>query len=140
MAPLAMISRSDFNISPLGTTPMPAGYSGTPLARKLGVKAGLDVFALGMPSSVRAEIETEAKPRWVKAPRQGLAAAHVFATEAAKLRAQLERLRPLLAADGQVWVSWPKKAAKVETDITEGHDPRDCAAHGLCGCEGLRRR
>ncbi len=65
------------------------------------------------------EIEAEGAPRWLKAPKQGLAAAHVFVTEAAKLRAHLERLRPLLAADGQVWVSWPKKAAKVETDITE---------------------
>jgi hypothetical protein len=98
---------------------MPAGYSGTPLARKLGVKTGLDVFAVAMPASVRAEIEAEARPRWVRAPKQDLAAAHVFVTEAAKLRAQLERLRPLLAPDGQVWVSWPKKAAKMETDITE---------------------
>ena len=49
----------------------------------------------------------------------GLAAAHVFHTSAAGLEADLMRLRPIIAPDGMVWVSWPKKAAKVATDITE---------------------
>jgi hypothetical protein len=52
-------------------------------------------------------------------PAKDLPAAHIFHTKAASLEADLKRLRPLLAADGMVWVSWPKKAAKVETDITE---------------------
>jgi hypothetical protein len=98
---------------------MPAGYSGTPLAKKLGLKEGGALFAKGMPDSLRAEIEAAVCPRYLARAGKGLAAAHVFHTSAAKLTADLEKLRGLLATDGQVWVSWPKKAAKVETDITE---------------------
>jgi hypothetical protein len=98
---------------------MPTGYSGTPLAKKLGLKEGGVLYAKGMPESVRAEIEATVCPRYVARPSKGLAAAHVFHTSGAKLTADLEKLRGLLAADGQVWVSWPKKAAKVGTDITE---------------------
>ncbi|MES1202179.1 MAG: hypothetical protein ABUS57_12110 [Pseudomonadota bacterium] len=96
-----------------------AGYSGTPLAKKLGFKDGEGVLAVAMPASVKAEIEAAAKPKWLKAAGKDLPAAHLFATEAKKLQAELKKLRPLLAKTGQVWVSWPKKAAKVETDITE---------------------
>jgi hypothetical protein len=98
---------------------MPTGYSGTPLAKKLGFTEGGPVWAKGMPESVRAEIEASACPRYLARPGKALPAAHLFHTSAAKLEADLTKLRPLLAADGMVWVSWPKKAAKVETDITE---------------------
>ena len=98
---------------------MPAGYSGTPLAKKLGYRDGVSVFAVGMPASVRAEIAQVAKPKFASKATKGQPAAHVFATQAKALEAELKRLRPLLASDGMVWVSWPKKAAKVETDITE---------------------
>lgn len=98
---------------------MPAGYSGTPLAKKLGFTSAMAVWGKGMPDSVRAEIEVSAGPRFVARPSQGLAAAHIFHSSAAKLEADLAKLRPLLAPAGMVWVSWPKKAAKVATDITE---------------------
>jgi hypothetical protein len=99
--------------------PMPAGYSGTPLARKLGFRDGLAVYAAGMPASVRAEILSAAKPTLLSKPAKGQAGAHVFHTSAAKLETELKRLRPLIAPDGMVWVSWPKRTAKMETDITE---------------------
>jgi hypothetical protein len=98
---------------------MPAGYSGTPLAKKLGFKAGAPLWAKGMPDSVRAMIEADARPSYLARPTKSLAAAHIFHTNAAKLEADLEALRPKLAPDGMIWVSWPKKAAKVDTDITE---------------------
>lgn len=98
---------------------MSPGYSGTPLAKKLGLKDGLAVYVAGMPESVRAEIEGVACPLYLAKPGKDLAAAHIFHTRAAKLEAELKKLRPLLAPDGQVWVSWPKRAAKMETDITE---------------------
>lgn len=72
-----------------------------------------------MPESVRAEIEQSVAPRYVARPAMGLAAAHVFHTSAAKLDADLKKLRGIIAPDGMVWVSWPKKAAKMDTDITE---------------------
>ncbi len=98
---------------------MPAGYSGTPLAKKLGLKQGGALWAKAMPGSVRTEIEGVLCPRYLSRPVKGLPAAHIFHTGAAKLEADLKKLRSLLAPDGMVWVSWPKKVAKVETDISE---------------------
>jgi len=95
------------------------GYSGTPLAKKLGLKEGAPLWASGMPASVRAELDRQVGPRYLARPTKALAAAHIFHTSAAKLGADLESLRGKLAPDGQVWVSWPKKASKVATDITE---------------------
>jgi len=96
-----------------------AGYSGTPLAKKLGYVDGLRVYMVDMPESVRAEIEMQASPDFINRPGKQLPAAHVFATEAKALERQLSIVRTALAPDGMVWVSWPKKAAKVPTDITE---------------------
>jgi hypothetical protein len=96
-----------------------AGYSGTPLAKKLGFKEGAPLWASGMPASVKRELDKQVGPRYLARPTNALASAHIFHTKAAKLGAELEGLRTKLAPDGQVWVSWPKKAAKVETDITE---------------------
>jgi hypothetical protein len=96
-----------------------AGYSGTPLRKKLGVVPGQTTWRLAMPDAVAAEIDREAPPLLVAAPMAGLNMAHVFVTEAAVLAAALAQLRGVLAPNGIVWVSWPKKAAKVPTDITE---------------------
>ena len=99
---------------------MPAGYSGTPLAKKLGFGDGVSVYAVGMPASVKAEINQTAKPKFTAKPAKGQAAAHVFAIKAQALETELKTLRTLIAPDGQVWVSWPKRASRVATDITEG--------------------
>jgi len=98
---------------------MPTGYSGTPLAKKLGFGDGVSIYAIGMPASVKAEILEVAKAKFATKAAKGQGAAHVFATEAKRLESELKKLRPLLAPAGLVWVSWPKKAAKVATDITE---------------------
>ena len=52
-------------------------------------------------------------------PQQGLAAAHMFVTERAVMEAKLATLRGVIDQAGFVWVSWPKKASKLPTDITE---------------------
>ena len=98
---------------------MSAGYSGTPLGKKLGFKTGAGLWAVGTPPSVRAEIEQTVAPAYVARPAKGLAGAHIFHIRAGALERDLKKLRPLLAPEGMIWVSWPKKAAKVETDITE---------------------
>ena len=97
---------------------MPAGYSGTPLARKLSLKDGQRVWWDGMPDSVRAEIE-EAGISLDLLPQPPIDVAHIFVTEREDMEAKLKALRPLLAPGGFIWVSWPKKASKVQTDITE---------------------
>ena len=99
---------------------MTAGYSGTPLAEKLSLKDGMRVWFLDMPDSVRAEIEKYGLTlSEEEVPTPGLHAAHIFMTDRAEMEKQLGILRDLIDPAGHVWVSWPKKAAKVETDITE---------------------
>ena len=99
---------------------MRAGYSGTPLARKLSLKDGMRVWWDGMPESVREEIGRERlalEP--LSGPEPPIDAAHVFVTARGEMEAKLALLRPLLAPGGFIWVSWPKRASKVATDITE---------------------
>lgn len=97
---------------------MPAGYSGTPLAKKLSLKPGLSVWFHAMPESVRDEIG-DAGVIEIDAIRPGLDAAHIFTTERAEMDRLLADLRHAINPAGFVWVSWPKKASKVPTDITE---------------------
>ena len=98
----------------------PAGYSGTPLAKKLGLKPGMRAWFLDMPDSVRAEIGCDTLGLSEQtAPSAGIEAAHIFVTRREALVHHIEALRQLLAPAGFVWVSWPKKAAKTDTDITE---------------------
>ena len=99
---------------------MTAGYSGTPLARKLSLKDGLRTWWEGMPDSVRAEIEGDGLALdLLDAPEAPIEAAHVFVTSRSALEDAVSRLLPLLAPAGILWVSWPKKASKVPTDINE---------------------
>jgi hypothetical protein len=103
---------------------MASGYSGTPLARKLSLKDGMRVWWDDVPDSVRHEIlagleEQGASVHPLGAPEPPLDAAHIFVTARGELEAKLHQLMPLLAPSGFIWVSWPKKAAKVATDITE---------------------
>jgi hypothetical protein len=99
---------------------MTSGYSGTPLAQKLSLKDGMRVWWEDMPASVRAEIEAEGVAvNLLSAPVGPIDAAHIFVTERADMAARLKALRPLLAPAGFIWVSWPKKASKVPTDIDE---------------------
>ncbi len=97
-----------------------AGYSGTPLAKKLGLKDGMHVWFDAMPDSVRAEIADYGVTLFEEnAPSQNVDAAHVFVTEKSILAERLVALRNGLKTSGQLWISWPKKASKVPTDITE---------------------
>lgn len=97
---------------------MTPGYSGTPLAKKLGFKPGMRTWWDGMPASVAEEIG-ETAILLLPAPEAPIEAAHIFVTEHADMDAKLTSLRPLLAPAGFIWVSWPKRASKVPTDITE---------------------
>jgi hypothetical protein len=97
---------------------MPAGYSGTPLAKKLGLKPGQRAWLFAMPDSVRAEIGDVGLDE-ASAIEPGLDVVHAFVSERSVLEALLARLLGAIARDGMVWVSWPKKASRVPTDITE---------------------
>ena len=94
-----------------------AGYSGTPLAKKLGFKPGQRTWFDCMPDSVRAQIDTDIT--LLDMPEPPVEGAHLFVTHCATLDCKLRMLLPLLAGDGMIWVSWPKQASKKPTDITE---------------------
>lgn len=99
---------------------MSGGYSGTPLAKKLNLRDGQRVWFSAMPAHVAAEIDEYAlELTFVANPAEGIDAAHIFVTERAELERLLTTLRHRIAPDGQLWVSWPKKAASVPTEITE---------------------
>ena len=112
---------------------MTAGYSTTPLADKLGFKPGMRLFIADMPDSVRAEAQVDDLGLEVlAAPCTGIDAAHVFVTERAILDRELNALRQLIAPSGFIWVSWPKKAAKVaNTPCLPSAMPNPAAADRL---------
>src|SRR5437868_3419502 len=93
----------------------------------------------GMPESVRREIAVEGlRLQLLDAPETPIQVAHVFATGRADLEAKLERLLPLLDPAGMIWVSWPKKASKVPTDITEDVIRELCLPMGPGRHKGVR--
>lgn len=99
---------------------MPTGYSGTPLAKKLGLKDGMRVWFQDMPPSVLLEIaESGVAAKRLRKLEAPVDCAHIFVVRRKDLEASVKALRPVLAQDGMIWVSWPKKTAKVDTDITE---------------------
>ena len=97
-----------------------SGYSVTPLAKKLGIKDGHTIAVIDAPSRYRALLEP--LPHDVRFTTRANAKSnivHFFTTSRASLTRTLQTLRDTLASDASVWVSWPKKSSKVETDITE---------------------
>jgi hypothetical protein len=86
-----------------------AGYSGTPLDRKLGIKAGHRVLVEGGRLPIDVPLVSDGP----------VDVAVVYVTERAQLEAAWDRLTSMLVADGALWVAWPKKASKVPTDVTE---------------------
>lgn len=89
------------------------GYSGTPLAKKLGITAGTRVVAKGAPRGYLPGVRLQ------KTVTPATDVVHVFHDRASALMKDLMRLRKTVRDDAAVWVSWPKQASKVETDITE---------------------
>jgi hypothetical protein len=111
---------------------MTAGYSGTPLARKLSLKDGLRAWWVGMPAQVRAEIEAGSLDLvHLATPEPPIDAAHVFVTRRTELEDAIATLRPRLAPAGFAWISWPKKASGVATDVTEDEIRRVALPTGL---------
>ncbi len=96
-----------------------AGYSGTPLAKKLGIKPGTKLFTIAAPGHYDELLAP--LPDGVKRVRKIDAAdvAHFFVTARVRLDKELRAALPKMKQDAAIWISWPKQAAKVETDITE---------------------
>lgn len=101
-------------------TSPPSGYSATPLAKKLGVSGGTTLLPVNAPPAYREWLGV-LPDDVVFASRVGAAVdiAHMFATSRTVMFEELTRMRQALRPDAAIWVSWPKKASKVPTDITE---------------------
>jgi hypothetical protein len=99
---------------------VPAGYSGTLLAKKLGVKDGHVLTLLGAPEGFVDELEGLPDTVTVRSRASGTADVIVsFHTERADLERRVPKLLAVLDVDGGLWIAWPKKSSKVPTDITE---------------------
>lgn len=107
--------------------PPQAGYSGTPLLKKLGHKPGHRALLIGVPEDL-LEVLDQPDFAWSRTidglgslpdDPPALDVVHLFTKERAALEIALPRLRALLQPAGMIWVSWPKKASKVPTDVTE---------------------
>jgi hypothetical protein len=104
----------------------PAGYSKRSLPDKLGYKDGQRVLFIALPTELD-ELATSVdfkstarKPRWdAKLAATAFDMIHAFTTKKAELDGHLIALQKAIQRDGTIWVSWPKKAAKVDTDVTE---------------------
>jgi hypothetical protein len=97
-----------------------AGYSGTPLARKLGIRPGQTIAAIGAPGNYRDLVAPLPEGvTFVSRAATRVDITHLFATRLALLDRKLRALRRGMRDDATLWVSWPKKASCVVTDITE---------------------
>jgi hypothetical protein len=97
-----------------------AGYSGKPLAQKLGIKPAHKVVTIGAPAGYRKLLAP--LPKGVSFATEATVAepfVHLFVTKRQALEKELKRLRRLIADTGVLWASWPKKSSGVTTDITE---------------------
>jgi hypothetical protein len=96
------------------------GYSGTPLPKKLGIKDGIHFILIDAPQDVTDEL----KPSLQKctSPKDGktpIDFAMLFTKSAASLRKEFAKIAKQLSPSGMLWISWPKKASGVETDLNE---------------------
>ena len=100
---------------------MPAGYSGTPLWKKLGFKPGFRAVVKNAPANY-AELVSPLPENVLLSGRlrKDVDLYHLFSESRVELQRNLPRLLNVIRQDGMVWVSWPKKASGVATDITEG--------------------
>ena len=106
---------------------VPSGYSGTPLVAKLGMKGGMTAAFVALPAPLEA-LATAVEFAAVDRPNDwaGIAGAlrkydfiHAFTRQHVEIAESLGDLQEAMRADGMIWVSWPKKASRVATDVTE---------------------
>lgn len=97
-----------------------AGYSQTPLIKKLGLKEGSRIIILNAPENYSQTLGELPPAVFVADTLTGpLDFIHFFTTRREALAAEFPRLKQTLAPNGMLWISWPKRSSKVETDLTE---------------------
>lgn len=107
-----------------------AGYSGTPLAKKLGMKPGMNLQLINAPADY-SELIGDALGELKIIGKGKVDIIHLFTTEAKELEKRIDRMREDIFPGGLIWVSWPKKTSKMKTDLTEDVVRNIALAHGL---------
>jgi hypothetical protein len=96
------------------------GYSGTPLAKKLGLKESSRILLIGAPDNYAELLEPlPAGIVFEESANLNIDIAHIFVTRKEELAKHVSDLRRTLRSDATLWVSWPKKAAKIPSTVTE---------------------
>ncbi len=109
-----------------------AGYSGKPLVEKLGIKEGFKIAIVNSPAGYKSLLGSlPAKVRVAKASDGQLDFIQVFSREKAILEREIPALRMQIASNGMIWVTWPKGASKLETDLNENIVREIALANGL---------
>jgi len=98
-----------------------AGYSGTPLWKKLGYKTGMSAYIDGAPSNYISllALPVDVVVTWLPRAKSDIEFVHLFATSTSKLKRKLESYRKRIVPGGVIWVSWPKKSSGLKSNITE---------------------
>ena len=97
-----------------------SGYSGTPLAKKLGIKAGMVLHIVNAPCDYAALVEGLPEGAMITAAgAKHLDLVHIFTKSRAELLASLKAFQKKIKQDGIIWVSWPKKSSGIASEITE---------------------
>jgi Protein of unknown function (DUF3052) len=97
-----------------------AGYSGTPLAQKLGIKPGLRLLVINEPQNYRRSVgKLPEGSHFIKRSGDPLEFVHLFTVSRDELERQLNLLRTKVSDTGMIWVSWPKKSAGLPTEVNE---------------------
>jgi len=98
-----------------------AGYSGTPLTKKLGIKEGQRIYVKNSPCAEYKELfdKFPDNVQIVKRASSDLDLVHIFTKSKSELNTEVKKLMANIRANGTIWVSWPKKSSKISTDVTE---------------------
>ena len=97
-----------------------AGYSGTPLVKKLGIKEGFKIYLIRPLNHYRELVEPlPANVRFLKRRSREMHMVHIFTTFRRELEKELPLMMERIRRDGMIWVSWPKKSSRVFSQVTE---------------------
>ncbi|HYS95947.1 MAG TPA: DUF3052 domain-containing protein [Chthoniobacterales bacterium] len=97
-----------------------AGYSGTPLPQKLGIKPGLTVVAINPPANYRRLLgQIPDSITFSERLKSGSSFVHLFTSRRSEMQKKMSILRDKISDNGAIWVWWPKKSSGISTDVTE---------------------
>jgi len=98
---------------------MPAGYSGTPLVKKLGIKEGFQIAFVNAPTGFLKDLRLPADVKVNSRSKVALDFVHLFTRSEKELRSKFSEWAVRLNPNGMLWISWPKKTSGVATDLSE---------------------